>query len=313
MSEQKQSGFRKFLRILNVAVSIFMIVLLITLLISVLAFKDSTSTSFFGQNFALVNTSEMGSTIPEGSAVMAKAKDSYNIKDIVLYRAHDDQMRIHRIVDKIEQEDGISFVVKGDSSASVARQISPDQIISNVRYYSSPLGAFLRFATSLKGMFLIAVIPCIFLILIEFAKLLRPDPVFIPYPSIGQAIEANSYDIDEEAEPESVAVAEIDDEPEAVNFTFDAGGKAIYDGSTELEPIEVAKLFNKTKGLSEVKSSKDETKPIADEPKEKVLSSGESSDANNVKDDSRTKAEMSVDDILKYIDKKEIKLNFDED
>ena len=307
MSEQKQSGFRKFLRILNVAVSIFMIVLLITLLISVLAFKDSSSTSFFGQHFALVNTDEMGSTIPEGSAVMAKSKDDYNIKDIVLYKAgNDEQMRIHRIVDKMEQDDGIFFVVKGDSAASVARQISPEQIISNVRYYSTPIGAFLRFATSLKGMFLIAVIPCIFLILIEFAKLLRPEPVFIPYPNIGQGIEVVSDDIDESSDTEETKETEIVDESGAVNFTFDAGGKAIYDGSTELEPIEVAKLFNKTKGLSEVKTSKDE-------PKEKILSSGESSNEDVAKESSKTKPELTVDDVLNYIDNKEIKLNFDED
>ena len=54
-------------------------------------------------------------------------------------------------------------------------------------------------------------------------------------------------------------------------------GKAIYGGNTELEPIEVAKLFNQTKGLSEVKPSKDE-------PKEKVLSSGESSDAGKAEE-----------------------------
>ena len=307
MSEQKQTGIRRFLRILNVAVSIFMIVLLITLLVSVLAFKDSSSASFFGQHFALVNTGEMGSTIPEGSAVMAKSKDDYNIKDIVLYNAgNDEQLRIHRIVDKIEQDDGMSFVVKGDSSTSVARQISPNQIISSVRYYSNPIGAFLRFATSLKGMFLIAVIPCLFLILIEFAKLLRPEPVFIPYPNIGQGFEVDSDDVDEGSDTESVKENEIDDEPEVVNFTFDAGGKAIYDGNTELEPIEVAKLFNQTKGLSEVKPSKDE-------PKEKVLSSGESSDAGKAEETSRTKPEMSVDDVLNYIDNKEIKLNFDED
>lgn len=301
MSELKQSGFRRFLRILNVAVSIFMIALLIILIISVLAFKDNSSASFFGQHFALVNTGEMGSTIPDGSAVMARSKDDYNIKDIVLYQVgNDEQMRIHRIVDKMEQDDGISFVVKGDSETSVARQISSEQIISSVRYYSTPIGAFLRFATSLKGMFLIAVIPCLFLILIEFAKLLKPEPVFIPYPNIGQGIEVVSDDIEEDSDTEIV------DESKAVNFTFDAGGKAIYDGNTELEPIEVAKLFNKTKGLSEVKSSKDE-------PKEKVLSSGESSNEDSAKESSHPKAEMSVDDVLNYIDNKEIKLNFDED
>lgn len=307
MSEQKQSGFLRILRILNIAVSIFMIILLITLLISVLFFKGSSSVSLFGQHFALVDTGEMGDTIPEGSAVMAKAKDTYNIKDIVLYSAgDDDEMRIHRIVDTIEQEDGVSFVVKGDSSSAVARKVSHTQIISSVRYYSVPLGAFLRFAISLKGMFLIAVIPCLFLILIEFAKFLRPEPVFIPYPSIDTGLaldDISESDSEDEKEQDDTQTADV---AVPVNFTFDAGGKAIYDGSTELEPIEVAKLFNRTKGLSE-------SKQADDEPKEKILSSGESSHVIKEKESHEDKTDMSVDDILSYIDNKEIKLNFDED
>lgn len=155
----------------------------IFLIICSAAFSSKNIVNAFGANIYIVQ-SEGYDKAPKGSVVLVQKTTAYELSEgkLILYeKSSTPNDCALGYVKNIYVVDGQYFltVTDGDLSAEIAEQ----RLIGRADYSSAALGAVLRFIKTPFGVFCVAVLPCIALILydvIRAAALRLPDPEVEP-------------------------------------------------------------------------------------------------------------------------------------
>ncbi len=160
-------------------VEIVFIVILVLVMITMLAFnflfkKNNSAATVFGYSFYNTKAVNMLPDFPENTVVIAKESEIENIIEgsVILCNIGDYTTLIR--VTQIQQEaDKTYYVVKFDtSSANETFRIESDAVIAKAVWQINGFGKFLDFATSTVGIIIAVVIPLIFIIAIQVARIL---------------------------------------------------------------------------------------------------------------------------------------------
>ena len=121
-----------------------------------------------GIDVFVVLSGSMEPKIHTGALVYVKESDEFKVGDIITYQVSDSMSATHRIVDVIEDENGLSFKTKGDANdhedSSLVRE---DEVIGTVMFSIPFLGYLMNYVQSASGKFaLIAYGAFTFLLLI---------------------------------------------------------------------------------------------------------------------------------------------------
>ena len=160
-------------------IEIIFIIVLVLVMVTMLAFnflfkKNNTAATVFGYSFYNTKAVNMLPDFPENTVVIAKESEIANIIEgsVILCNIGDYTTLIR--VTQIQQEaDKTYYVVKFDtSSANETFRIESDAVIAKAVWQINGFGKFLDFATSTVGIIIAVVIPLIFIISIQVARIL---------------------------------------------------------------------------------------------------------------------------------------------
>ena len=173
MEKEKRFSILKFVLI---ALSIILIVLSIFINI---AFSGGKTPKLFGRYVYVVKeTDNMGDSVTKGAALLAAdAKDETISKgDIVLCYPADapDTLKVLSIFDIVSAEDGTQKYVTADASKIGSEEsITKDKIVAKCTGYNQSLGigSFINFASGIKGILALLVLPCVLLVIFFIAKI----------------------------------------------------------------------------------------------------------------------------------------------
>lgn len=160
-------------------IEMILIILLVLVMAAMIAFnflfknKDAP-VSVFGLNFYITKDVKMQPKIPKDTFIIAKKSEIPNITEnsVILCYVGDYTTLIR--VKEIQQEEGKTYyVVKFDTDDDTKTfRISSDAVISKAVRQDEVLGKVLNFATSTVGIIIAVVIPLIFIIAIQVARIL---------------------------------------------------------------------------------------------------------------------------------------------
>lgn len=160
-------------------VEMIFIILLVLIMAAMVAFNflfknKDTPVSVFGLNFYITKDVKMQPKIPKDTFIIAKKSEIPNIAEnsVILCYVGDYTTLIR--VKEIQQEEGKTYyVVKFDTDDDTKTfRISEDAVISKAVRQDEVLGKVLNFATSTVGIIIAVVIPLIFIIAIQVARIL---------------------------------------------------------------------------------------------------------------------------------------------
>ena len=173
MEKEKRFSILKFVLI---ALSIILIVLSIFINI---AFSGGKTPKLFGRYVYVVKeTDNMGDSVTEGAALLAADAKNETISkgDIVLCYPADapDTLKVLSIFDIVSAEDGTQKYVTADASKIGSEEsITKDKIVAKCTGYNQSLGigSFINFASGIKGILALLVLPCVLLVIFFIAKI----------------------------------------------------------------------------------------------------------------------------------------------
>ncbi len=174
---------KKIFRVLGYIVCVLMILLCIFLIVCSAAFSSKDTVDVFGANIYIVQTDGYDKA-PKGSAVLVQKTTAFQLSEgkLVLYTVNSESTQCALgYVENIYVVDGQYFltVTAGDTTAEISEQ----RLVGRADYSSKTLGAVLTFIRTPFGIFCVAVLPCIALILydvIRAAASRLPDPEVEP-------------------------------------------------------------------------------------------------------------------------------------
>ena len=142
------------------------------LLISVIFGFGGDAPSLFGMNVYVVRTDAFD-VIKNGSAVMTSRVPSEKLSpgNIVIYKNSDNRMGLAEIRFAEVRDNVYSYSAMSERGSELT--LSEGQIVGKAMQYSDFLGALIRFAKSTVGVAVIAVLPCLSLLILEASRGLR--------------------------------------------------------------------------------------------------------------------------------------------
>ncbi len=160
-----------------------MILLCIFLIVCSAAFNSKDTVSAFGANIYIVQADGYDKA-PKGSAVLVQKTTSFQLSEgkLVLYTVNSESTQCALgYVENIYVVDGQYYLTV--SAGDTSTEISEQRLVGRADYSSKTLGAVLTFIRTPFGIFCVAVLPCIALILydvIRAAASRLPDPEVEP-------------------------------------------------------------------------------------------------------------------------------------
>lgn len=173
MEKKKRFSVLKF-----VLIVLCIILIVISIFVNI-AFSGGKTPKLFGNYVYIVKESDnMGSNVSTGAALIAPdAKDLSIAKgDIVLaYPAADpEKLHVLSIYDIVTAEDGTEKYVTADASNVGSEEpITKDKIaaLCTGHTQSDEIGGLIRFASGIKGILALLVLPCVLLVIFLIAKI----------------------------------------------------------------------------------------------------------------------------------------------
>lgn len=186
--------------------------------------------NLFGRNIYIVRTDTIEDLKP-GTALLTSSvsPDEIIAGDIVIFKSSDNRAGIAEIVSVRVNDNVYGFSAVSERGADIT--LTQSQIVGKATQYSNFLGGLIGFAKSPAGVFVIAVIPCMIVLIFEASKfvfaLFKKDgeitpvkkqdeiPTYIPRQKISAAM--NAYSKIENSE-----VAETEEKEDFPLFTSPA-------------------------------------------------------------------------------------------
>lgn len=165
-------------KILSHILTVLLILIMSFLLILVVSSKisDDKVTDVFGYQFRTVLSGSMAPVFKTGSVIAIKEVDkntTFNVGDIVTYKASDGKLITHRII-KIKN-DGETYITKGDSNdAPDAKAVPRENIVGVYTGFTMPyLGYVVKFIKINKTISFMLILPGLLLIGYAFIMVTR--------------------------------------------------------------------------------------------------------------------------------------------
>ena len=128
-----------------------------------------------GYYSSLIMSGSMEPTIPVSSIVVVETVNPKDVKvnDIIVFQ-RSDLKTLHRVIDKIEENNTYYFQTKGDANENPDPwTVKPDQIQGSLMLTIPYYGYFFHFAGTPIGFLLMVLIPAIILITSELRKIIE--------------------------------------------------------------------------------------------------------------------------------------------
>ena len=128
-----------------------------------------------GYYSSIIMSGSMEPTIPVGSIVVVERVNPEDVKvnSIIVFQ-RSDLKTLHRVIDKIVENDTYYFKTKGDANENPDPWVvQPDQIQGSLLLTIPYYGYFLHFAGTPFGFMLMVIIPAIILITTEVRKIIK--------------------------------------------------------------------------------------------------------------------------------------------
>lgn len=174
---------QKIFRVIGYIFCALLLILCILLIIAAAAFGSRKTVNAFGFNLYIVETDGIQSA-PKGSAVIVSKTTAFDLREgkLVLYAKADnsDECALG-YVQNVYVVDGIYYLTLSDGTMSA--EVPESRLVGLADYASVPLGYIIEFIKTPFGVFCVAFLPCIALILydiIRAAAARLPDPEVEP-------------------------------------------------------------------------------------------------------------------------------------
>ena len=173
---------KKVARVIGYVFCGLMLVICIIMIVTAAAFRSSDVVDIFGFNIYMVQTDDI-QTAPRNSAVIVQKcelSDVINGK-LLLYTKGENKIPTMGYAKEYYAEDGVYYIKVMENGADYI--LPESDLVGRADYCSTVLGAIIGFAKSPFGMFCIAVLPCVALILYDIIKAFAaklPPPEVIP-------------------------------------------------------------------------------------------------------------------------------------
>lgn len=194
----KNKTFQIILRI--ICGLFFVLAIFLSVTAVVYSLSDGTP-NIFGSNVYLVKTDAFG-FLTNGTALISKQVPPSEIQrtNIVIFNLENGKPALGQVLDS-ELADGVySFRVLTENNAEIT--LTQSQVVAKGMSYSDILGALIRFAVSPFGMMIVAIVPCIIIIILEivkFAGKIMPQPEI---ETIKKQYEVPTYVPDADRQPQ---------------------------------------------------------------------------------------------------------------
>ncbi len=219
---------KKRFSILKCVIIVICVLLIVVSIIVNIMFSGGKTPKVFGNYIYVVKESDnMGGNVTEGAALIAPdAKDLSIAKgDIVLAKPADDPDKIHvlSIYDIVTAEDGSErFTTADATNVGSSESIPKESIVALCTGHteSKELGWFIRFASSIKGILLLLVLPCVILVIMLITKI-----------ALGKDDDDDDFGFYEYDEMEKQR-----DLSESRRNSHDKAGNPLFEPSQEIQP-----------------------------------------------------------------------------
>ena len=173
---------KKVLRVIGYVLCGLMLAVCIFLIITAAAFKSSDIVNVFGVNIFVVQTDEIP-TAPRNSALIVQKcelSDVINGK-LLLYTKGENKKPTTGYAKEYYAEDGVYYIKVLENGGEYT--LPESDLVGRADYCSIVLGAIIGFVKSPFGIFCIAVLPCVALVLYDIIRAFaarRPLPEVVP-------------------------------------------------------------------------------------------------------------------------------------
>lgn len=173
---------KKVVRVIGYVLCGIMLAACIFLIVTAAAFRSSDIVNVFGYNIFVVQTDEIP-TAPRNSALIVKKcelSDVINGK-LLLYTKGENKKPTMGYAMEYYAEDGVYYIKVLENGREYT--LPESDLVGRADYCSTVLGAIIGFVKSPFGMFCIAVLPCIALVLYDIIRAFaarRPLPEVVP-------------------------------------------------------------------------------------------------------------------------------------
>lgn len=170
---------KNFSRVVGYVFCAILLVVCALLLVAAFMFGARGTVEVFGFNIYIAQTDEF-EAINEGSALFVKRCEPYDINDgnLILYYS-DEFTPTLGYTDGIRMEDGSYIISVSDSNGS--RDIQADAFVGKAETSSAFLGAIIGFARQPVGVLVMAVLPCVALVIYD---IIRARAAALPPPEV---------------------------------------------------------------------------------------------------------------------------------
>ena len=243
MEKKKRFSVLKFVLI------VLCILLIVVSIIVNIGFSGGKTPKLFGRYFYIVKEADnMGDNVTKGACLISPdAKDSAIGKgDIVLcYPANDpNTLKVLSIYDVVTAEDGSTKYITADATnVGSEDSISKENIaaICTGHTESAELGALIRFASSIKGIICLLVLPCVLLVIFLIAKLAssKGDDDFDD--------EFDFYEYDEKEKQRAISESKKNLHDKSANPLFEPSQEIQPSNELERKKMSIAENFSQKK------------------------------------------------------------------
>lgn len=243
MEKKKRFSVLKFVLI------VLCILLIVVSIIVNIGFSGGKTPKLFGRYFYIVKEADnMGDNVTKGACLISPdAKDAAIAKgDIVLcYPANDpNTLKVLSIYDVVTAEDGSTKYITADATnVGSEDSISKENIaaICTGHTESAELGALIRFASSIKGIICLLVLPCVLLVIFLIAKLAssKGDDDFDD--------EFDFYEYDEKEKQRAISESKKNLHDKSANPLFEPSQEIQPSNEFERKKMSIAENFSQKK------------------------------------------------------------------
>jgi signal peptidase I len=119
----------------------------------------------FGMQSFVVVSGSMEPTLPVGSVLYTYAPDSFHVSDIITFKTANNIYVTHRIVEVVQDANGVSYRTKGDANNAIDSDlVKSSQVVGAGIALLPIIGKSMMFARTLPGFITLIILPTLIFI-----------------------------------------------------------------------------------------------------------------------------------------------------
>lgn len=148
------------------------IIILLSVVINIMFFKNDKVVHFMGKQFYLIQTEEMAPEIPSRTLVVSTSNKSneYSVNDAIIYRhtyGNDSSMAVAWVTEIVSEEGTTFYKTKSVSSVNTFSDVvEAEDVVGKYQQHSKGMGLVISNVKSIPGIVLTLILPCVLLIVV---------------------------------------------------------------------------------------------------------------------------------------------------